>query len=65
MGSDIPELTAEEEAADNHHWRCVTIADQRHQIDMKVIEPYKKVLSHGGKSVHFKCHCRAANPDPN
>nr|XP_014351986.1 PREDICTED: protein prune homolog 2 isoform X2 [Latimeria chalumnae] len=44
----IPEYTAEEERADNRLWRTVVIGEQEHRIDMKVIEPYKKVISHGG-----------------
>ncbi|XP_043916797.1 protein prune homolog 2 isoform X2 [Protopterus annectens] len=44
----IPEYTAEEERSDNRLWRTVIIGEQEHRIDMKVIDPYKKVLSHGG-----------------
>uniref|UniRef100_K7FTX1 Protein prune homolog 2 n=1 Tax=Pelodiscus sinensis TaxID=13735 RepID=K7FTX1_PELSI len=44
----IPEYTAEEEREDNRLWRTVVIGDQEQRIDMKVIEPYKKVISHGG-----------------
>ncbi|XP_075684358.1 protein prune homolog 2 isoform X3 [Rhinoderma darwinii] len=44
----IQEYTAEEERADNKLWRTVIIGDQEQRIDMKVIEPYKKVISHGG-----------------
>lgn len=44
----IPEYTAEEELANERHWRKVAIDDREYTIDMKVIEPYKKVLSHGG-----------------
>ncbi|XP_073399896.1 protein prune homolog 2 isoform X3 [Dendrobates tinctorius] len=44
----IEEYTAEEERADNKLWRTVIIGDQEQRIDMKVIEPYKKVISHGG-----------------
>ncbi|XP_023930608.1 protein prune homolog 2 [Lingula anatina] len=44
----IPELTAEEELEDDWSWRSVTIGDKKYKIDMKVIDPYKKVLSHGG-----------------
>ncbi|XP_066037891.1 protein prune homolog 2 isoform X2 [Chamaea fasciata] len=44
----IPEYTAEEEREDNRLWRTVVIGEQEHRIDMKVIEPYKKVISHGG-----------------
>ncbi len=46
----IPEYTAAEELQDEKNWRAVNIGDKQYKIDMKVIEPYKKVLSHGGKS---------------
>ncbi|XP_010225087.1 PREDICTED: protein prune homolog 2 [Tinamus guttatus] len=44
----IPEYTAEEEREDNRLWRTVVIGEQEQRIDMKVIEPYRKVISHGG-----------------
>ncbi|KAJ1527034.1 hypothetical protein ONE63_008577 [Megalurothrips usitatus] len=44
----IPELTAAEERSEARHWRTVTVAGEERRIDMKVIEPYKRVLSHGG-----------------
>lgn len=44
----IPEYTAEEEREDNRLWRTVVIGEQEQRIDMRVIEPYKKVISHGG-----------------
>ncbi|XP_077200858.1 protein prune homolog 2 isoform X3 [Paroedura picta] len=44
----IPEYTAEEEREDNRLWRTVVIGDQEQRIDMRAIEPYKKVISHGG-----------------
>ncbi|XP_026559497.1 protein prune homolog 2 [Pseudonaja textilis] len=44
----IPEYTAEEEREDNKLWRTVVIGDQEQRIDMKAIEPFKKVISHGG-----------------
>ncbi|NXD17685.1 PRUN2 protein, partial [Nothocercus nigrocapillus] len=45
----IPEYTAEEEREDNRLWRTVVIGEQEQRIDMKVIEPYRKVISHGGR----------------
>ena len=45
----IPEYSAKEELEDEKNWRAVNIGDKQYKIDMKVIEPYKKVLSHGGK----------------
>ncbi|XP_056379419.1 protein prune homolog 2 isoform X2 [Hyla sarda] len=44
----IQEYTVEEERADNKLWRTVIIGDQEQRIDMRVIEPYQKVISHGG-----------------
>ncbi|XP_078533936.1 protein prune homolog 2 [Lissotriton helveticus] len=44
----IPEYTAKEEREDNRLWRTVVIGEQEQRIDMKVIDPYKKVISHGG-----------------
>ncbi|KAM9743069.1 uncharacterized protein ACNS7B_010702 isoform 1-T1 [Menidia menidia] len=37
-----------EESRDGGLWRSVVIGEQEHRIDMKCIEPYKKVISHGG-----------------
>ncbi|CAN0320051.1 unnamed protein product [Bubo scandiacus] len=44
----IPEYTAEEEREDNRLWRTVVIGEQEQRIDMKVVEPYRRVISHGG-----------------
>ncbi|XP_076068523.1 uncharacterized protein LOC143040968 isoform X2 [Oratosquilla oratoria] len=44
----IPELTAMEETAEERHWRSVVIGGIWRRIDMKVIAPYRKCLSHGG-----------------
>ncbi|XP_067886091.1 protein prune homolog 2-like isoform X2 [Heterodontus francisci] len=44
----IPEYTAEQERTDNRLWRTVVIGEQEHRIDMKAIEPYRRVVSHGG-----------------
>lgn len=35
-------------AEENRLWRSVVIGEQEHRIDMKCIEPYKRVISHGG-----------------
>ena len=43
----IPELSLEEERSDIKHWKACVISGMKRQIDMKVIEPYKRVLSHG------------------
>ena len=53
----IPEYTAREEFQDNKNWRIVEIADRTYRIDMKAIEPYKKVLAHGGSiNLCLDCH---------
>ncbi|KAM3827878.1 BCL2/adenovirus E1B 19 kDa protein-interacting protein 2 isoform 3-T5 [Vipera latastei] len=42
------EYTASEERAEERRWRMYQIGDQGHRVDMRAIEPYKKVISHGG-----------------
>ncbi|XP_022245341.1 uncharacterized protein LOC106462380 isoform X2 [Limulus polyphemus] len=44
----IPELSAAEEMYDERSWRTCTVGGEERKIDVKVIEPYRKVLSHGG-----------------
>ncbi|KAB0374602.1 hypothetical protein FD755_013094, partial [Muntiacus reevesi] len=44
----ITEYTAAEEKDDGRRWRMFRIGEQDHRVDMKAIEPYKKVISHGG-----------------
>lgn len=44
----IPTYSAEEERQDSKLWRTVIIGEQEHRINMKIIEPYMKVISHGG-----------------
>ena len=44
----IPEYTAREEYEDSKKWRVVQIGDKAYRIDMEAIDPFKKVLSHGG-----------------
>lgn len=44
----IAEYTAAEEKEDGRRWRMFRIGEQDHRVDMKAIEPYKKVISHGG-----------------
>lgn len=47
--SPIPQYLAADEARDTRHWRRVTLANgEQREIDMRVIEPYQRVLSHGG-----------------
>ncbi|XP_077942696.1 uncharacterized protein LOC120830992 isoform X5 [Gasterosteus aculeatus] len=40
--------TAAEESREDKLWRSVVIGEQEHRIDMKCIESYKRVISHGG-----------------
>lgn len=35
-------------AEDGRMWRSMRIGEQEHRIDMRCIEPYKRVISHGG-----------------
>ncbi|MEE6511573.1 hypothetical protein FKM82_018192 [Ascaphus truei] len=44
----IPEYTAAEEKEESRRWRLFRIGEQDHRVDMSAIEPYKKVISHGG-----------------
>jgi prune family protein 2 len=39
----IPELSAAEERSEARSWRSVVVAGLERRIDMKVIEPYKRV----------------------
>ncbi|KAG5679091.1 hypothetical protein PVAND_008685 [Polypedilum vanderplanki] len=45
----LPEYTAAEENRNVRNFQCITLPDGKtREIDMKVIEPYKRILSHGG-----------------
>ncbi|XP_062409643.1 protein prune homolog 2-like isoform X4 [Sardina pilchardus] len=44
----VPTTSAEEEQQDAKLWRTVVIGEQEHRINMKSIDPYKRVISHGG-----------------
>lgn len=39
----------EEEDGTARLWRTVIIGDQEHRIDMQVIRPYLRVVTHGGQ----------------
>ncbi|XP_029437869.1 bcl-2/adenovirus E1B 19 kDa-interacting protein 2-like protein isoform X2 [Rhinatrema bivittatum] len=39
---------ADMEDKDGRKWRIFLSGDQEHKVDMTVIEPYKRVISHGG-----------------
>lgn len=36
-------------ASNGHLWRTVIIGEQEHRIDMQVIRPYLRVITHGGE----------------
>ncbi|XP_013781538.1 protein prune homolog 2-like isoform X2 [Limulus polyphemus] len=44
----IPELSAAEEMDGERNWQTCTVGGVERKIDVKVIEPYRKVMSHGG-----------------
>ncbi|CAL9682151.1 unnamed protein product [Knipowitschia caucasica] len=47
----FPTYSAEEELQDRQDgklWRTVVIGEQEHRINMKIIQPYMRVVSHGG-----------------
>lgn len=44
----IEEYSAKDEFQDAKHWRGVEVNGKQLKIDLRVIDPYKKVLTHGG-----------------
>lgn len=44
----VQEYSPSEEREEGRRWRVFRIGDQEHRVDMKAIEPYKRVISHGG-----------------
>ena len=48
----------EDERRESQKYRNVEIAGKSYRVDMHVIEPYKKVLSHGGKNLFSGFHLR-------
>ncbi|MBN3294447.1 BNIP2 protein, partial [Polypterus senegalus] len=46
--NSIQEYSTPEEREEVRRWRLFRIGEQDHRVDMKAIEPYKKVISHGG-----------------
>lgn len=51
----VQEFSAVEEREEGRRWRVFRIGDQEHRVDMKAIEPYKRVISHGGQR-HFSVY---------
>ncbi|XP_077424406.1 BCL2/adenovirus E1B 19 kDa protein-interacting protein 2 isoform X3 [Vanacampus margaritifer] len=44
----VHQFSASEEREEDRRWRVFRIGDQEHRVDMTAIEPYKRVISHGG-----------------
>lgn len=44
---------AAEENRGSRLWRSVVIGEQEHRIDMKCIDSYKRVISHGGMQIQI------------
>ncbi|CAM4734940.1 unnamed protein product [Leuciscus chuanchicus] len=44
----VQEYTNTEEREEGRRWRVFRFGEQEHKVDMKAIEPYKRVISHGG-----------------
>lgn len=43
--------------ANGRLWRTVLIGEQEHRIDMQIIRPYLRVITHGGQSVTGTIGC--------
>lgn len=50
----VQEYSAAEEREESRRWRVFRIGEQEHRVDMKAIEPYKRVISHGGNATARK-----------
>nr|XP_046242083.1 uncharacterized protein LOC124057657 [Scatophagus argus] len=48
LGGGAASSDGHKAAEESRLWRAVVIGEQEHRIDMKCIEPYKRVISHGG-----------------
>lgn len=44
----MTEYSAYDERDDGRRWRVFRIGEQDHRVDMRTIEPYKRVICHGG-----------------
>ncbi|XP_061772927.1 BCL2/adenovirus E1B 19 kDa protein-interacting protein 2 isoform X1 [Nerophis ophidion] len=44
----VQQYSASEEREEGRRWRVFRIGDQEHRVDMTAIDPYKRVISHGG-----------------
>lgn len=52
----VQEYSALDEREEVRRWRVFRIGDQEHRVDMKAIEPYKRVISHGGQCYNRHTH---------
>lgn len=52
----VQEYSALDEREEVRRWRVFRIGDQEHRVDMKAIEPYKRVISHGGQCDKWHTH---------
>lgn len=52
----VQEYSALDERDEVRRWRVFRIGDQEHRVDMKAIEPYKRVISHGGQCSILHTH---------
>lgn len=43
-------------AANGRLWRTVIIGEQEHRIDLHMIRPYMRVVTHGGETVLLRPH---------
>ncbi|XP_061678212.1 BCL2/adenovirus E1B 19 kDa protein-interacting protein 2 isoform X2 [Syngnathoides biaculeatus] len=44
----VKQYSTSDEREEGRRWRVFRIGDQEHKVDMTAIEPYKRVISHGG-----------------
>lgn len=56
-------------AANGRLWRTVIIGEQEHRIDLHMIRPYMRVVTHGGEDLVLRAHqtqslllCRGRSP---
>lgn len=47
----VQAYSATEDREEGRRWRVFRVGDQDQRVDMKAIEPYKKVISHGGQAL--------------
>lgn len=48
--SKIPEYSFEQEAEELRKHRLVRIGEEEKNIDMDIVQPYRKIIQHAGKS---------------